>query len=208
MDPETKECLPCPSSPLSKILPPGLAGIFEGPIVLPQRGIVYLIVFGTFTCVTVADNLLTRNQTTTWEQILQKPELKPTREVYPPIPQPQRPKPTPENSPVYRWGGRTALNLTPRISDTEGNKPGLSLTTTPGKGWQFYNGKKGLLALGFIIIDNPTDKDTGHFVIQPGPAYVIKGWTLQAWAKTRTSIIENDPSTWHPLTSILRSIAQ
>jgi RHS repeat-associated protein len=105
-----------------------------------------------------------------------------------------------DSSPVYRRGNRTAKNLTPRFSDTDG----LSFTMIPPvKGLVFPTGKKGLRGLGFILRSEPRPDDLTHFVINPGPSHLASGWSLYNWAKTRATIDNNDPLTWHPLTTSL-----
>jgi hypothetical protein len=109
----------------------------------------------------------------------------------------------------YRHGGRTATNLTPRNIDIEGDKPGLSLTTTAGKGWRFKVTKQDLSRkYGFEIEDDPTDADPGHFVLRPGKEHIQQGWTLKSWANSRNVINENDPTTWHPLTQLLHNLVE
>jgi hypothetical protein len=110
--------------------------------------------------------------------------------------------------PAYRWGGRTAMNLTPRPGqDTSGPKPGLSMSTTPKRGWTFSSGTAQLRNLGFELDPDSTDADPGHFVLRPGLGHVARGWTLDNWAATRLGINESDPSTWHDLTRILHDAA-
>lgn len=99
------------------------------------------------------------------------------------------------------------MNLTPRIIDVLSQPPGLSLTTTAGSGWVFHSGKRGLVAVGFVLEDDPRPDDPGHFVLRPGPLQVVEGLTLQAWAETRDGIDELDPLTWYPLTTLLRGLA-
>lgn len=106
---------------------------------------------------------------------------------------------------AYRLGGKTAKNLTPRpgLDDVAG----LSLTTTPGKGWMFPGGKDQLHALGFETQDVPTGDDPGHFLLRPGTGFIAQGWKLTAWAATRPHLLEADRSTWHELTKILHDAA-
>lgn len=104
----------------------------------------------------------------------------------------------------FRYGGRTAKNLTPRLKDVDS---GLSLSTTPGKGWKINATQQELQELGFTVIPDPTPTDPAHFLLKPGPEFQIKGWTLQNWASTR-DLITDDPSTWHPLTKILLDLAE
>jgi RHS repeat-associated protein len=108
-----------------------------------------------------------------------------------------------EGRPAFRRGGRTATNLTPRLTDVTG----LSLSTTPTKGWVFPGGKTQLRTLGFEVDDDPTLDDPGHFLVRPGPVQEALGYDLASWAASRAGIDENDPSTWHRLTHLLRSAA-
>jgi hypothetical protein len=104
----------------------------------------------------------------------------------------------------FRRGGRTAKNLTPRLKDVDS---GLSLSTTPQKGWKIKATHQELEALGFTVIPEPKLDDPGHFLLKPGPEFESQGWTLLDWAKTRDTVTD-DPSTWHPLTKILFKLAE
>ena len=109
---------------------------------------------------------------------------------------------------IFREGGKTATNLTPRVKDTEGDKPGLSVTTTPPpKGWKLPDKKK-LDELGFEIEADPTEKDPNHHVIRPGKKLIDQGLTLEDWAKGRDKIDEKDPDTWPKLTKILHELSE
>jgi RHS repeat-associated protein len=108
------------------------------------------------------------------------------------------------NKPAYRYGGKTARNLTPRpMKDTTG----LSLSTTPGSGWVFPGGKSQLVSLGFELEDAPSVLDPGHFLVRPGPVQIALGYNLESWADSRLQVDENNPSTWYYLTALLRSAA-
>jgi hypothetical protein len=104
--------------------------------------------------------------------------------------------------PAYRKGGKTAKNLTPR--DPQDIPSGLSCTDTPGKGWTFAGGRTAIAGAGFHVQPDPTPDDPGHFLVRPGPT---QGHTLSEWAASRGALDENAPATWHPLTTLLRSLA-
>jgi hypothetical protein len=102
-------------------------------------------------------------------------------------------------SDIYRGGGKTAKNLTPRPKDTDG----LSATTTkPDKGWELKP-KKDLEDLGFEVINDPTEDDAGHVLIKPGKKLRDQGHTLENWQDSREDIDEDNEDTWHPLTKLL-----
>lgn len=106
-------------------------------------------------------------------------------------------------SSIYRSGGKTAKNLTPRPQDTDG----LSATTTkPKKGWDLKT-KKDLEDLGFEVVDDPTEDDAGHVLIKLGKKLKDQGYTWEDWQDSRGDIDEDKPSTWHPLTKLLHDNA-
>ena len=106
---------------------------------------------------------------------------------------------------AYRYGGKTARNLTPRPNK---DVDGLSLSTTPGKGWKFRVSKEELQSkYGFVVQDDPTKDDPGHFLLRPGEEHIQRGWTLDNWAATRDSMTD-DPSTWHELTRVLKDLVE
>lgn len=70
----------------------------------------------------------------------------------------------------------------------------------------FKGGKGQLRALGFDVHDDPTD-DPGHFLVEPGPGLIARGWILKDWAATRPHIDENDRATWYELTRLLYDAA-
>ncbi len=110
-----------------------------------------------------------------------------------------------------RLGGKTATNLTPRAVDVQSDRPGLSLTTTPGKGWMFGKMQpQDFEAYGFKVTPDETPSDPGHFLLVPGSNHIAQGWTLQSWAAARegTMVQPENPSTWHPLTALLVSLAE
>ena len=105
--------------------------------------------------------------------------------------------------PVFRKGGKTAKNLTPRESDTDG----LSVTTTkPTKGWELPS-IDDLEDLGFEVEPKPTDDDPNHHVIRPGQDLIDQGHTLEDWIDGRDGIDEDDESTWPHLTKLLHGKA-
>jgi len=120
-------------------------------------------------------------------------------------PPPERIPPTGATKPAFRRGGKTSRNLTPRQGDVPS---GLSCTETPSKGWKFPGGIEAIKGAGFETQPDPTDDDPLHFLVRPGPSHIARGLTLQSWADSRDAIDEGNPSTWHELTRLLRSIAE
>jgi hypothetical protein len=108
---------------------------------------------------------------------------------------------------IYRGGGRTAKNLTPSKKDLEGKEPGLSVTTTPTKGWKLPGIKK-LEELGFEVVPDPTEDDPNHHVIRPGKKLIDQGHTLREWIDGRDGIDEEKKETWPPLTKMLKEVAE
>ncbi|MBW3597237.1 MAG: hypothetical protein KY475_08180 [Planctomycetes bacterium] len=121
---------------------------------------------------------------------------------------PNAPPSPPTSAAAYRWGGKTATNLTPRPGKDDRPDGGLSLTEIPGRGWMFPGGKVQLQSLGFETKDDPGQDDPTHFLIRPGPALIANGWTLQQWAAHRPNIDSKDRSTWPEPTAILMDNAQ
>jgi len=131
-----------------------------------------------------------------------------------PLPVPNNPPAPPTTAlkdpdkPAYRHGNRNARNLTPSPKDIADDPPfGLSLSTTPGKGIEFPTGKTGLLGLGFIVVDKPSPRDPGHFLLSPGALFTAGGLTLQAWVASRDTTDNSNPKTWYPLTQRLAEAA-
>jgi hypothetical protein len=79
------------------------------------------------------------------------------------------------------------------------------MTETPTKPAAVIKGGKAKLKdLGFDVKDDPTPDDPLHFLVRPGPGHQAKGWTLEDWIKSRASVNNDDPSTWHALTKLIK----
>jgi hypothetical protein len=112
-----------------------------------------------------------------------------------------------EHKPVYRNGSYNARNLTPRLVDVPG---GLSMTITLpiDRAAMIRGGKPLLVELGFEIEPDSTPQDPGHFLLRPGASQRSRGLSLEAWAATRDTLNNDDPTTWYELTAILMGIAE
>jgi len=184
------------------------------PELLIAVAVVAVVVGGVLFFVAVANPPRAAPQPQTQTQPAPQPAPTPGPQPEPiPVPPVAPPTTTPqdENKPAYRLGNRNARNLTPADKDIAGPPPhGLSLTTTnfPEKKIVFPGGKNQLRLLGFDVIDAPSLRDPGHFLLGLGPGQQAAGLTIEAWAGSKATTVNTERSTWYPLTSLLASVAE
>jgi hypothetical protein len=104
------------------------------------------------------------------------------------------------NTFVYRYGNKTAMNLTPRLIDVTS---GLSMNTnSSGKDVRFLVIK--LISAGFLLTPTPNLYNPGHMSLFPGFGQA----SIAHWASYREKTDNSNPLTWHPLTTLLIALAE